>query len=99
MVGDLEAELVGELVDGSLERGVLEGDHATAAAADRVVVVLATGFDPLIAGGAAAHLEALDEGELLELLERAVDAGPADSGFAPAQLVVQVQGGDRAVVA
>ena len=39
------------------------------------------GLDPLVAGGAAADLEALDEAELLELLEGAVDAGPARGGF------------------
>ena len=99
VVGDLEADLVGELGDRALQGGVLEGDHATAAAADRVVVVLAAGLDALVAGGAAGHLEALHEAELLELLERPVDAGAADRGLAAAQLVVELEGGDGAVVA
>ena len=70
-----------------------------AAPADRVVVVLAVGLDPLIAGGAATDLDSLQQAELLQLLQRAVDAGPADRRLAAAQLVVELQGGDRAVVA
>ena len=67
-------------VDRPLQRRVLEGDHAPAAAADRVMVVVAAGLDPLVAGGAAGDLEPLHEAELLELLERPVDAGAADRG-------------------
>ena len=55
--------------------------------------------DPLVAGGAAADLDPLHQAQLLELLERPVDAGPADRRPAAAQLVVEVEGGDRAVVA
>ena len=100
MVGDLEAHLVGDAVDRPLQGRVLEGDHAPAAAADRVVMVVAAGLDPLVAGGAARDLEPLHEAELLELLERAVDARPADPRAAPAaQLVVELERGDRAVVA
>ena len=46
-----------------------------------------------------ADLEPLHQAELLELLERPVDAGPADRGLAAAQLVVELERGDRAVVA
>ena len=99
VVGDVEADLVGEAVDRALEGRVLEGDHAAAVAADRVVVMVAAGLDPLVAGGAAADLEALDEAELLELLEGAVDAGPAAGGSSAAQLVVELERGDRAIVA
>ncbi len=60
---------------------------------------MAGGVDALVAGGAAADLDPLDQAELLELLEGAVDAGPADRGPAAAQLVVEVERGDRAVVA
>ncbi len=98
MLGHLEVHLLAELPDRLLQGVVLEGDHATAVAADRVVVVMALGIDPLVAGGAAADLDPLDEAELLELLQRPVDAGPADRGTAAAQLVVEVEGGDGAIV-
>src|SRR6185503_14734170 len=69
-----------------------------AVAADRVVMVVAGRVDPLVPGGAAADLDPLHQAELLELLQRPVDRGAADRRLAPAQLVVEVERGDRAVV-
>ena len=40
VLGDLEAHLSRELADRALQRAVLEGDHAAAVAADRVVMVV-----------------------------------------------------------
>ncbi len=88
-----------DLVDRPLQRGVLEGDHPAAVATDRVVVVLAVGLDALIARDSPRDLDAAQQAELLELLERAVDAGPPHPGLAPPQLVVEVQRGDGAIVA
>jgi hypothetical protein len=62
-------------------------------------MVMAVGVDPLVAGGAAADLDPLDEAELLELLEGAVDAGSSDRWLAPAQFVIELQGSDGAVMA
>jgi len=42
------------------------------------VVVMLVGVDPLIAGRVAADLDAMHEVELLELVQGAVDARPAD---------------------
>ena len=90
---------LGDAADRPLQAGILEGHHAPAVAADRVMVMVPAGLDPLVAGGAAGHLEPLHEAELLELLERPVDAGPAGVVLAAAQLVVELQRGDRAIVA
>jgi hypothetical protein len=88
MLGGIEAHPPTDLVDRALQRGVLEGDHPAAVAADRVVVVLAVWLDPLIAGDAACHFEPAEHAELLKLLKGAVDARAADGWLATAQLVV-----------
>src|SRR4051794_40204897 len=71
----LEAHAADDPVDRPLQRDVLKGDQPVTAATDRVMMVLSAGIDPLVTGCAAADLEALQQAELLELLERAVDAG------------------------
>ncbi len=94
VLGDFEADLARDPVNRPLQGGVLEGDHAAATTADRVVVV-AAGLDPLVARGAVGHLKALNQAkllELLELLEGAIDAGSADPGTATAQLSVDLCG-------
>ena len=73
-----------------LQRCVLEGDHAAAVAADRVVMMVAVGLDALVTGHAASDLDAADQAEFLELLERPVDARAPDSGATLAQLVVKI---------
>src|SRR5213595_1200420 len=99
VLGDLERDLLADLADRPLETAVLERLHPPAAAADRVVVVMAAGVDPLVAGGAARDLEPLHEAESLEHLERPVDARPADAGLARPQLLLQLQCRHRALMA
>src|SRR6185437_1437738 len=98
VLGDVERHRSGHLRQRFLEARILERDHAPAVPADRVMVVMAGGIDALEASRAAADLDPLDQPELLQLLQRAVDAGAADRRLAAPQLVVEVEGGDRAVV-
>src|SRR4051794_2655726 len=71
---DFELGSLADAVDRPLQRRVLEGDEAATAHADHVVVVLA-GVVTLVGGALAADLDPVDEVELLQLLERAVDGG------------------------
>jgi hypothetical protein len=64
-----------------------------------VVVVLSAGLDALVSGRPPRHLHPLHQAKLLELLQRPVDAGATDRGSAAAQLVVELDRGDGAVVA
>ena len=63
------------------------------------MVVAPVGVDSLVAGDPARRLDALHQPQLLQQLERPVDAGAADRGPAAAQLRLQLQGGHCAVVA
>lgn len=99
MIADLEAELFRQPRERPLERGILEGDHATALPADRVVMVLAAGGDPLVAGDPARHLDALQEPEPFELLKRPVDARPTHGRSLAAHLLLELERRDGAVVA
>src|SRR5262249_43977911 len=87
-----------ELADCLLELTVLEGDHAAAIAADRMVVVMAVGLDPLVASSAAADLDPLHQPQLLELLQGSIHTRPAAAQAAAAQLVVEIESRDHAVV-
>lgn len=98
MIGDLEADPLGEIPDRPLQRVILEGKDAATLPADRVVVMLSVRLYTLVAGHPARHLDPLQEAEALELLEGAVDARPADRRLAPAQLLVQLQSRDRTVM-
>ena len=77
MAIDGEREPVADPVDRRLELIVGEGQHPPAAVADRVVMVLARVMSRLEAGDAVSRIHALDEGELVQELERAVDGGAA----------------------
>lgn len=55
--------------------------------------------DALIASYPARDLEPLDQPQFLELLQSPVDTGPPHPGAALAQLLVDIERGDRAVVA
>lgn len=99
MLGDVDADLTRDTGDRPLEGGILEDLEVTAAAADRVMVVMAAGLDALIPGYPTGHLDPLQQAQLIELLQRPVDAGPADRGPPPPQLVLDLDCGDATVVA
>lgn len=76
MLGDVNIYPPGDPGDRPLEAGVLEWLHAAAATTDRVMVVVSVRADPLVAGDATRSLKTPNQLQLLELLERPVDAGP-----------------------
>jgi len=98
VLSDLDLDPTRNSGDRSLQPEILERLHTTAATTDRVMVVMTVGTDPLVAGGPARGFEALDQSQLLELLERPVDAGPADGGLSTTQLCVQIERGDGTIV-
>ena len=99
MLGYVEAELAGDIGDCVLQRGVLEGHHAAAVATDGVMMMVAVGLDALVADHSASDLDAQNQAELLELLERPVNARTPNPGATLAQFVVEIQSRDRAIVA
>lgn len=99
MLRDFEGDALRDSPDRALEVGILEGLHLPAVAADGVMVVMAVRFDSLVCRRAAGQLDPRDQAEFLELLQRPVDAGSTDARLASPQLVVELQSGDRAVVA
>ena len=92
------SEALGEAVDELLELRVLECVESAAAIADRVVVVLAAGVGGLVTGG-AVDVDAADEPEARQHVDRAVDAGEADGAFLFAQPVVDRLGAEAALLA
>ena len=56
----------------------MKRDEATAVAAEKVMVMLAAGADPLISRGPASEVEPLEEAGGLQLLQRPIDARPPD---------------------
>src|SRR5690242_21948054 len=64
-----------------------------------MVVMVAAGVDPLVAGDPPRRLEALHEPQLLEHLERPVDARATDPDMPPPQLLLELERGHRAAVA
>ncbi|MDX6636021.1 MAG: hypothetical protein QOF06_2224 [Solirubrobacterales bacterium] len=90
---DLELGSRANSVDRPLQRRVLEGDETSAAHADHVVMVLA-GIVALEGDDLAADIDAVDEVEVLKLLEGAVNGCYADAGEAP----VDLQPGDGAML-
>jgi hypothetical protein len=75
---DRVPEASSEPLEIALDPLVLERGHASAAVADRVVVVLTSGQDRLVPGAAVAEVDTLDESHLVQEVERAIDAGEAD---------------------
>src|SRR4051812_11733123 len=71
VVFDAEAQPVRDLLERALELMVLEGRDRPAVVADHVVVVLAARVRGLVAGDPVADVDARDEPEAGELLERA----------------------------
>lgn len=77
MGGDLEARLVADRLDRPLQGPVGERRDEPALLADQMVVVL-VGVEALVTRSVATDVDSLDQVELLELIERPVDARPAD---------------------
>jgi hypothetical protein len=88
----------GELVDGVFELVVFEGGDASAVVAQQVMVVVAAGVGGFVAGCAVADVESLDEAELVEDFDGAVDACGAGGGASAAEGVCDVAGGEAAVL-
>lgn len=81
-------------VDGPFQILVLEGLDPAADVTDDVVVVMTGRVDFLVAEGGPTEVDAPDQVELLQLLNRPVDGGATD----PGQTGVHLQGRERAVL-
>jgi hypothetical protein len=77
-----------------LQRRVLEGLDLAAVVAHQVVVVHSVGVRRLEAGDAVAEIDALNEPELREALERPIDARDTDTRAARAKAVVDLLRGN-----
>ncbi len=99
MLGELVAAGAGDLLQRLLEAGVVEHLDAPALVAHEVVVVLAPGKRGLEAGHAAAEVDAVNETELGQPLEHAVDACDPDLAAVGSQAVEQLLRGHTAVLA
>src|SRR5215207_5607538 len=95
---DAVAEALRDPLDELLELGVLEGVEPAAAVADRVVVVLAAGVGGLVARR-AVDIDAPDESEPGEHVDRAVDAREPDGALLVAEAVVDRLGAEAALLA
>ena len=79
MPGDVEAEAACDVLERPLERVVGERLDLAAVVADEVVVMIASGVRGLVAGDAVADVDPLDEAEVGEAVEHAVDARDPDA--------------------
>ena len=79
VLGDVEADLARQPIDGRLELVVVEGDHPATAIADEVVVMLAAWQHRFVASAALADLESPDELALGEELERSIHRRQPDA--------------------
>jgi hypothetical protein len=95
---DLVAAPAGDADDRRLERRILERLDLPAVVADEVVVMLAAGIGSLETRYAVAEIDPLDEAELVEAVERAVDAREPDARARGANAVVEVLRRDAAVL-
>jgi hypothetical protein len=79
VIGGAEAEPIGKLVDGALERGIFERDQLAALVADEVMVVLLPGrVGWLVSRDSVSEVESVDEVVGVQQLQHPVDAGPAN---------------------
>jgi hypothetical protein len=91
------AEVSGETLELALEALVLEGDDLAAVGADEVVMVVSAAgrLEPC---DAVADVHPLDESELGERVERAVDTRDADSATVVPDAVVDLLRGQAAAL-
>ena len=83
-----------DTLEGALERGVGEGLDLAAVVADEVVVMVAARVRGLEAGDAVADVDALQEAQVGELVDGAVDARDPDPAAAGADPVEDLLGGE-----
>ena len=83
----LVLELASEALELALEPLVLEGRHAAALLADGMVMVLSARDHRLVAGRPLAELDPLNQAQLVEKVDGAVDAGDADVAARPVKLL------------
>ena len=91
-------EPAAEPVDRALELGVLERGERAARLADRVVVMVAVRGHALEPGRPLPRVQPLDEAELVERVERPVDAGEPDLAVAAVELAGDLLGAHAAVL-
>lgn len=96
MALEVAAERAGGATERLLERGVEEGLDGAAAVAHEMVMVARPGAGRLEASDAVPDVDALDEAELGELGDGAVDARDADAGPARADAVEDLPGREAA---
>lgn len=97
MAGQLDLEALGHGVDRLLERVVGKRLHATAGVVDDVVVMMVVGVGDLIARDAVAAVEAMQQPELVEIDDRAVDGGGRAGPRGAAQHVGDLLGREQAL--
>lgn len=85
MGGDLELRPLADPLDRPLQVGIGKGHQTPAADADHVVVMTARVI-PLESHNLAADIDPMNQFQLLELLERPVNAGPPDTRQPPIDL-------------
>ena len=97
MIGHGVPVLAGDALERALEGGVLERLDAPAAVAhEMVVMVRAVGVGGLVPGDAVADVDALDETQLVEGLDHAVDRRDADVAAVAADAVEDLLCGQTA---
>ena len=98
MRGDRVAAPAGHALDRRLQRRVLEGLDLAAVVADQVVVMVAVGVGGLEARDAVAQVDALDETQRVEPVERPVDARDPDAASARADAIVDLERGQATLL-
>lgn len=93
---DAHVQPRGEAVERALERRVVERDQAPAGAAEQMVMVAAAGIDALEARLAIPDRQALDQAELDEQIEGAIDGRAANWPTTRSQGVFDLERGESA---
>jgi hypothetical protein len=87
---------VGHSLDRGLEGRILEGLDLATVVADQVMVMVAAGKGGFEARDSVAEVDALDEAESVEALERPVHTCDSDAWSSRAQAVMDLLGGQTA---
>jgi hypothetical protein len=95
---DSVVDAPGEGGDRSFQLVVFECGDASAVVAEQVVMVVAAWVGGFVAGGAVTYVESLDEAELVEDFDGAVDAGGAGGGSLGTERVGDFAGREAAVL-